>query len=485
MSRLDRPTLKLSKLTRGELSWVLVEHMEDLHCGMGLWNSLEIENRANFRTPLPLIVRPPVEPELKPDLASRIRHVLYVILPQLVEGLLLSPDHVDLIRIADDSADFLRKAFAGLPNESGVQKFLGSSTPRGWDAKRKLVWLGTHSYLCRDMFRAYVEREGKDQSDIGLTDDFICQECTEWSGLAPVDFLAGTLDIHDSLRVDLRSWSQRHFAFYRVQKSGEKTIHVQNLINSQDYAVRMDAPGNPFKEGCVVFGALVPWGGEWYWSGLQQDFGPLPESEDNSLRGTFLKHSSAIAYRYCPDRRDKARESLRIQREAFERRHGNDLKEYPDGLSMAADWQADGRERFAALPEGERLRVMARHGLKDSKPALNIPMPILDSQSGIGVYFNPQEGVEILPQFDLVKSALNKKGKNMTSEGAEMLVGVMQDQNLSPDFILRLIKAHGDESMRAAFLLERHPEPYVIDYLCRRYKGRFFKERYPNLNVVE
>ena len=102
------------------------------------------------------------------------------------------------------------------PGTRAVKSFLQSSNDHGWDVKRKLVWLGTHSFMFRTMFARYIDEEARGKADIGHTDDFICQHCTRWSGLGAIDILAGTLDISEDDRRDLRSWYERHTAFYRI-----------------------------------------------------------------------------------------------------------------------------------------------------------------------------------------------------------------------------------------------------------------------------
>jgi hypothetical protein len=42
----------------------------------------------------------------------------------------------------------------------------------------------------------------------------------------------------------------------------------------------------------------------------------------------------------------------------------------------------------------------------------------------------------------------------------------------------------GGESIKAVFLLGKHEEDDVMEYLMRRYKGRFYRPRYPTLTVV-
>ena len=142
--------------------------------------------------------------------------------PAFIDGLTLSPTHQDLRRVADAGSAFLSDAFSAVPKDSGVKAFLGTPNAHGWDVKRKLVWLGTHSFMFRMLFARYMEEQAAGGSDIGHTDDFVCQECTRWSGLGAIDILAGVLDISEDDRKDLRSWYERHAAFYRLCRSATR-----------------------------------------------------------------------------------------------------------------------------------------------------------------------------------------------------------------------------------------------------------------------
>jgi hypothetical protein len=50
------------------------------------------------------------------------------------------------------------------------------------------------------MFARYMEEQSPGGSEIGHTDDFVCQECTRWSGLGAIDILAGVLDVSEDDR---------------------------------------------------------------------------------------------------------------------------------------------------------------------------------------------------------------------------------------------------------------------------------------------
>jgi hypothetical protein len=169
-------TLKLPRPALKALAGVLVEFAEDLHAGIGIWRSLERSNQEFFGTPLPFLLEPGAD--LPPEAISpaRVQHLLWVLYPQITaDPLILSPEHADLTRLAGDVAETLQERFAGLPTDSGVKQFLATPDRYGWEVKRKLVWLGTRSYLLRDAFLRYAEEQEEDPSHIGTMDDFICQ----------------------------------------------------------------------------------------------------------------------------------------------------------------------------------------------------------------------------------------------------------------------------------------------------------------------
>jgi len=474
--KLDRPSLKA-------LAALLVEFAEDLHCDVGIWRGLERHNTEFFGTHLPfqseqrtLFPREAISP-------TRLQHLLWILYPQFISDLLLRPHHTDLVRVAQAAAEVLREQFADLPKDSGVARFLGTPNKHCWEVKRKLVWLGTGSYLFRVFFQRYIEEQKAEFSDIAVTDDFLCQECTEWAGLGALEILASVLDLPPDRRADLLSWSERHNAVFEVLSGNKEKIEVLNRINDVNYRVRLNLERNPFARGEFVYGSLVPWEGQWCWSGSQKMLGRLDAAAIEQLKQHY-RMQPTIYYRYSPEDLKKAREMVRKQYEEFVASHGRDWVLYPDGLLMAADWQNRAKAKIAALPEDERRRFVEKHGLKAASPEMNIPRDLLESKNGIGVYFNPNEGMEIMPEFNDVLSGLKKKGTGLTAGEEEALWGWVKSQSLSPGFVRRLAEEYGSESIAAAFLLETQAD-YMLEYLLRRYKGRFYRPRYPTLTIVK
>ena len=188
-------TLRLASDALDELAGLLVDFALDLHNGTGIWAAYERYNTAYFGAALPMTSGESggdSGTSLHPD---RFRHFLWILYPMLLDGLVLSPTHQDLQHVAEASSGFLSDASSSIPRGSEGKTALGGSNAHGWDVKRKLVWLGTQSFMFRLPFARYMEEQGADRSDISRTDDFICQECTRWSGLGAIDILAGVLDV--------------------------------------------------------------------------------------------------------------------------------------------------------------------------------------------------------------------------------------------------------------------------------------------------
>ena len=99
-------------------------------------------------------------------------------------------------------------------------------------------------------------------SEVGRTDDFVCQECTRWSGLGAIDLMAGVLDISEDDRTDLRSWYERHASPDHLVSVSNEILQAVNIVNDQPYRIRINMERHPFKPGQLVFGSLdsLAWG---------------------------------------------------------------------------------------------------------------------------------------------------------------------------------------------------------------------------------
>lgn len=475
-------TLRLPPKEWANLAGVLVEFMEDIHNDIGLWRSLEQYQLEFFDTPLPLFLPPQEEPEPQRLNEYRLGYLLWGLYHELKPDLILAPTHQDLRHLAAQVGDFLTKQFTRVPHESGVKQFLAQPNQLGWEVKQKLVWMGQHAYLFRFNFWNYIAANGG-QPDIGAIDDFICQETTAWSGLGVIDILAATLDITTEQRAILRNWYERHMAYYRILSSQKSHLEVKNLINDQPYRVRMDTPGSPFRVGQVVFGSLVLWDGDWYWSGEQQLYKDLPAKTIQEIKQTFAQKMPSIAYRYCQPQAQMARETVDLLYREFVKYHGDELAVYPDGRALTAAMQELYRQHNEAMDSKTAAKTPAKRDLSLSRRDL-LPPELVGQENGIAVYFNASEGQEIMTGFNDVVSGLKKRGQDLTEDEAEAIHSLMDAEEISPDFVWRLVKEYGDESIAAVFLIDQTIHKTYLDYLLRRYKGHFYRKRYPQIALV-
>jgi hypothetical protein len=489
---LDRDDpLSLPRQAQDQVAGVLVEFAEDLHNDIGIWRSYEQYNCEWFGTPLPLMLRPGEEVTEQELFQRRIQHFLWNLYPLFdPDELTLASDYEGLYQISEQLAEFLIEKFADVPQDSGVKKFLNEPFQWGWEVKRKLVWLGAGSYLFRLFYGDYVaEQDGL--ADIPTTDDFICQETTTWSGLGAIDILAGVLDITEEQRRELRSWHERHMAAYKVLSVDvtKGIMEVLNLINDAPYTIRGGEELAQFKKNIFVQGNLIPWNGEWYWSGGQAMYPRLSKNDIQQLKQAFTISMSHIAYRYCDDLVKRAREMLQFQYDEFIKYHGSDLVLYPDGLALAEDLE----EQMRSYNESRRQQLLEAGKQPPSfqgKTSTNLPDQMLDEylemENGVAVYFNPDEGQEMMEEFNHILSGLEKRGVELTEDEEELIREFIFADAISPGFVKRVVQEYGYESIAAAFFI--HPDyaedEMFLDYLLRKYKGHFYRKRYPAISFV-
>ena len=86
--------------------------------------------------------------------------------------------------------------------------------------------------------------------------------------------------------------------------------------------------------------------------------------------------------------------------------------------------------------------------------------------------------------FDDVVHGFQKKGRDLTEDEAESLRGLIYAEAISPPFVRKLTQEYGDEAIRSAFLIPSDHDKHCLEYLLRRYKGHFYRKRYPSITLV-
>jgi hypothetical protein len=133
--------------------------------------------------------------------------------------------------------------------------------------------------------------------------------------------------------------------------------------------------------------------------------------------------------------------------------------------------------------EADQARVR-EHGLKKGRPTMDLPKDLLEHKDGLGVFLNPEEGKEIMTYFTTLTAGLKKKGTGLTDDELGVIGGFFSPDSLSPRFVKRVLAEYGDESVRTAFHIKGDAPAYWLEYLLRRQKGCFYRNRYPSLSMV-
>jgi len=211
----------------------------------------------------------------------------------------------------------------------------------------------------------------------------------------------------------------------------------------------------------------------------------LAETLVLQLWRVYLEKQSSIAYRYCPDLAQKARDHVHDHYRDFVAHHGGDLVVFPDGLSLAAAEQKRMRALFSERSEETVADVMKRHGLRNPWPKLQFPDEFLKHRNGIAAFFNADEGEEYLLDFNHVLSAFRKQGTALNDDEASAIRGMVESQSISPAFVRRLIYEHRCEAIGRAFMIRDFNESPHLEWLLRRFKGRYYRKRYPTISFAQ
>ncbi len=480
--------LYLSEEWVGKLAVMVLEFAEDLHNDIGIWKSYENYNKKYFGTPFPLTVKSGVNLKVKKFDVLRFKHFLWNIYSAIDPEIIIPPHCFEIDCLSEDFSLFFAEKFSNIPCDSGIKRFLEEPNTYGWDVKKKLVWLGTHSYFFRLHFLIYLsgQKEGVDKNgaSIECIDNFVNLQTTGWSGLGIIDVLPEILNISNKQRKDIRDWCERHDACFKILSKKGKEMIVKNIVNGQRYTIMFGGGKNPFQINHCVFGRLVFYNGYWYWSGQQKNFGELSKEQEYDIKQNFLKTAALITYRYDDKLALKAREMVKKRCNEFVEYFENDLAIFSDGLSMASELQKRDRKQFDALPEKKRSAILKKHKLQNPFPSFSLPQDLLEDDSGVAVFFNPDEGEEIMRNFNNVKNGFEKKGENLNLDEQDAIRIFMESEAICPKFIQRMTDDYGDESILSSYLMSGNEDGKCLDYLLRRFKGHFYRKRYPEISFV-
>lgn len=477
-------SLMLTDQQLEELCAIIMEFAEDIFGDIGIWSAYEEYNRSVYGTPLPYSLPGKRSMPEEPLNKYRIHHLLWNLYLFFSPGLMISPTHVDLNLLAEGVYHFFHtRDNADLTGCYSIKYFLNRPNPDGSEIKRKLMWLGRYSYFFRLSFKEYTENHTS-KEDLTVVEDFLCRKNTLWSGLGVIDVLADILPIENERKQEIRGWYEGHYSYYQVVSSDEGKVTTRNLVNNEMYTIRAGRVIDVYKKDYIFIGSLIPWNNEWYWSGRISSIGIVPEDIIPEAVKEFVQEFPRIVYRYLKEPLGNAQRIIEQQHQNFIEYHGDDLVHFPDGYAMAAAFQKQHRQEYEAQPKEFVDKIIAEHHLQHPWPNYSYPQELLESERGIGVFFNPAEGPEVFTSFNYVVTGFQKRGMDLTDEEMMYLRGFVESELISPAFVKKMTDRYGTESIFAIYLLQKQESFDVIDYLTHKYKGHFYRKRYPNLTLT-
>jgi hypothetical protein len=476
---------------RGKRDWrvfagLMSDFMLDVANGAELWRGYEAWNRRHFGVALPVTEGEPGTGVTGPRLA----HCVWKMLAVLDDGWTPPPDHPDVLTLTEAVSAFWEKRRSDPPNNLGSAAFVAGPNREGSLVKYKLRILAETSYFFRFYRRKYLAPYAGTESEIDAIDDFLCRACTPWSGMGPVDLLAGVLEAPEARRADIRSWSQKHLAPYRVKTIGEKRLVVINLVTGAPYETEFDNPVSDFYRGMMLFGALVPWDGHWRWSGIQRLLSGS-NSDESTLRqvlDTMKRTMSRVLCRYWPEYREKVfAGSAELHEARLADALGRDLLYFKDAKSFIEDYARFSNKRDDELWLAQTAREAGESAaaVKPPPPPLpTLPAPLRDNADGVGEFLDPVEGSELVFGYDFLRSALEKRGAALTRDERSVLREFIQGNAVGPAFVKRVLRDYSPAAIQAEFGLPAAAPDYWLEWLLRCWKGEHYRVRYPELSVV-
>ena len=479
---LEFDALKLNSSGRHKLAEAITEFVYDLQNGIGIWQTFELLNREFFGTPLPFVLAK--NQKLKAPLINqyRLHYFLWYKYEFLKSDLLISPEHADLEILAKELMLFINQHVRLRMKNSSIKAFLSTPNEWGWDVKRKLVWLGTQSFLFRDDYLKFIGDEKA--PGIEKTDNFICEATTRWSGLGAVDILVNVIDITPSQRNELWNWYEKHAAIYKILNVTDEFHYAENIISRENYVIRTNEIIYNMPAGTFVYGGLVPWNDEWYWSGAQINLGRSLDQEHLQKMKLELQRKSTVTYRYLKNLLQEAIEHTENYYNAFVDYFGDDLVVFPDGQTMQSALQDFSVKRFENISREERAEMQKKYGAQNPWGGFNLSQNLLKRQDGIAVYFERSEGIQMMTFFNDIQSGLEKKGEFLDADELAAIRGFITSINTSPDFVKKVIKGQAIRSVRQAFLIQHGSDDLLMSFLFRCYKGHYFRNYYPGMSII-
>ena len=225
----------------------------------------------------------------------------------------------------------------------------------------------------------------------------------------------------------------------------------------------------------MVYGSLVPWHDEWYWSGTQ-----LGES----AQGLFFREAGVSRkklFHRLSLLPGPSAAGAGIRRGAF--------RGFRARCRLDAAWRprsAAEQKRlrvFSEIKAGEDLeKILKKHGVKRPGQG-DYPRKFVENEKGVAVFYHEGEGIEMFTGYGILLSGLKKQDEPLTPDEMEILQAFVEEDAISPAFVRRVIRDVGSSGLEKLYFLTSGADG--VEYLLRRFKGCYYRKRPPNISLRE
>jgi len=157
------------------------------------------------------------------------------------------------------------------------------------------------------------------------------------------------------------------------------------------------------------------------------------------------------------------------------------------GVSQRAPARTE-EDRCPLLRPGDELVVFRDGASAAATESKRLKLPgllegLVDATDQVAIFYHSGEGMEIFTAYGTLLSGLAMQNGVLTNEERDTLQDFIESDAISPAFVRRVIGETGSEAIERLYLLPE--EANGVEYLLRRFKGCYFRKRYPNLSLRE
>ena len=131
------------------------------------------------------------------------------------------------------------------------------------------------------------------------------------------------------------------------------------------------------------------------------------------------------------------------------------------------------------MPKKEKKK----YNLEGVTPPIDWPEPLLES-TDTAIFYVADRGMTFLTDYRDFLKTLGKKGLDITEDDEEAIYGYVTDPVIPYQLFHHLKKDYSFESVKCAFRINEWNEERDLEFLLRRYKGKQYKEKFPEIKLV-